>query len=749
MSLKDECSHWYSDSRQLVVLRPRSYTEKAIKYLVDLRKDRCHRVPSAEQSISLAALILRFPEFDTFVKIDPSLEKIFSRFELPQFMQALKSTTSYFVHLPRFSLTFEVQREPKFKILLNEHRGYALANVQSTLGLPVFFTHYLLLESCDPDNFHMTQHKVLIPQSRVVSVDNQVRLELDQVTSSTVYKTCVYELHALFGTWRASSVESRLLLAGIYAASSTSVPEGARIGMTGAEAALELLRQCWKNSPLTETEQRHLSMIVEVNAGRHAPIPLLCQHIKKSSGHLNILHSSDETELTNKSGDLIDAETDYMSSFVWNKHPVNHLRSLLTEHESEQRHYKNRLYTSNGFKFIGSNDLNNNSSSPRACVDLKEFDDFLSSDYAKNIEIELQKLVEPVKREAAKVPRFLNDKSASPKGKLEKDMNNDLLSSWDQHQKNPVYVLKDAKKSTAIRIESIMTQVAEKRAKAQKYLISKLTENARESSVRFDLLYQANRTPMATISDLVRISFDKGATLAHLNPFLFENEALRQTTFVAYVLRFMELCVLEEKMKRLRFSTRETSDQLLIRELMCVRKWSIDEHPRWLAFECDMCLQIRPEQYELAKHLLSTPGAISQLNMGLGKTRVVVPMLVLEMYGLQAEKVLRLHFLSTIINEPLDYFQRYLTASIFRIPLFNQPFNRSIQLTERAVSCMHASWHLCRRHRGVQILAPEHDLSLLLKYYELCYNKKNKQPTAADVESQHEDEVIFSRIFYQ
>jgi hypothetical protein len=481
-------------------------------------------------------------------------------------------------------------------------------------------------------------------------------------------------------------------------------------------------------------------MIVEVNAGRHAPIHLLCQHIKKSSEHLNVLHASDETEPANKSGDLIDAETEYMNSFVSNKHPVNHLRSLLTEHESEQINYKNRFITSSSSKFV-SKDVNNNNSSKES-VDLTGFDVLLSTDYSKSIERQLLSLVKEVKREETKVPHFLNDNSSS-KGKLEEEMNKELLSSWHQHQKNPDYVLKDAKTSAIRIIESVMSEVAEKRDKAQKYLISKLTENARESSVRFDLLYQANRTPMATISDLVRISFDKGATMAHLNPFLFENVTSRQT-FVDYVLRFMELCVLEDKMKRLRFST---SDQLLIRELMCVRKWSIYEHPRWLAFECDMCLQIRPEQYELAKHLLSTPGAISQLNMGLGKTRVVIPMIVLEMYGMQKEKVLRLHFLSAIINEPLDYFQRYLTASIFRIPLFNQPFNRSIQLTERAVSCMQASWHLCRRHRGVQILAPEHDLSLLLKYYELFYNSNNKHPTATDGVPQNEEEVIF-HIFY-
>ena len=40
-------------------------------------------------------------------------------------------------------------------------------------------------------------------------------------------------------------------------------------------------------------------------------------------------------------------------------------------------------------------------------------------------------------------------------------------------------------------------------------------------------------------------------------------------------------------------------------------------------------LQIRPAQHLVAQHLIRNPGAIVQLNMGEGKTRVILPMLVL------------------------------------------------------------------------------------------------------------------------
>lgn len=53
-------------------------------------------------------------------------------------------------------------------------------------------------------------------------------------------------------------------------------------------------------------------------------------------------------------------------------------------------------------------------------------------------------------------------------------------------------------------------------------------------------------------------------------------------------------------------------------------------------FEVEGQLQIRPDQYHHARELLShphnksEPGPITQLNMGEGKTRVILPMLAME-----------------------------------------------------------------------------------------------------------------------
>lgn len=59
------------------------------------------------------------------------------------------------------------------------------------------------------------------------------------------------------------------------------------------------------------------------------------------------------------------------------------------------------------------------------------------------------------------------------------------------------------------------------------------------------------------------------------------------------------------------------------------RTWDVAQHPQWLVFEAEGQLQIRPAQHWIANHLIENPGAITQLNMGEGKTRVILPMLVL------------------------------------------------------------------------------------------------------------------------
>jgi hypothetical protein len=68
---------------------------------------------------------------------------------------------------------------------------------------------------------------------------------------------------------------------------------------------------------------------------------------------------------------------------------------------------------------------------------------------------------------------------------------------------------------------------------------------------------------------------------------------------------------------------------LSLQELRVRRTWDVLQHPKWLVFEAEGLLQIRPAQHCIAQMLMDTSGAVSQLNMGEGKTRVIIPMMAL------------------------------------------------------------------------------------------------------------------------
>jgi hypothetical protein len=76
---------------------------------------------------------------------------------------------------------------------------------------------------------------------------------------------------------------------------------------------------------------------------------------------------------------------------------------------------------------------------------------------------------------------------------------------------------------------------------------------------------------------------------------------------------------------------------------------------------------------------MNNPGAITQLNMGEGKTRVILPMLILAMND--PKLLVRLHFLSQLLGEVYDYLHRHLTASLANRKICLVPFQRDVKIS--------------------------------------------------------------------
>jgi len=128
-------------------------------------------------------------------------------------------------------------------------------------------------------------------------------------------------------------------------------------------------------------------------------------------------------------------------------------------------------------------------------------------------------------------------------------------------------------------------------------------------------------------------------------------------------------------------------------------------------------LQIRSEQHTMARFLLDNEWTTSQLNMGQGKTRVILPMLVLELARPGSDQIVRLNFLSQLLSEAYDFLHRSLTASLAFRRLVQLPFHRDVRLSALDVRRVLVFLERCRAAGGSVVVAPEQRLSLQLKWH--------------------------------
>lgn len=186
--------------------------------------------------------------------------------------------------------------------------------------------------------------------------------------------------------------------------------------------------------------------------------------------------------------------------------------------------------------------------------------------------------------------------------------------------------------------------------------------------------------------------------------------------------------VLEDKLKRLVFiggMSSQVPPSYFIEELSNIRRWKSADYPYWLVFEVEGQLQIRQEEFLITKHLIDNPGAICQLNMGRGKTRVILPMLFLY-FNLHSAKIVRGHFLTSLLSETRQFMHRHLTAGTVGLNFAELPFHRKIELDTEKLCLMNEALEEARLCGGFQIVAPEHRLSLELKRWQLAECESNQ-----------------------
>lgn len=144
------------------------------------------------------------------------------------------------------------------------------------------------------------------------------------------------------------------------------------------------------------------------------------------------------------------------------------------------------------------------------------------------------------------------------------------------------------------------------------------------------------------------------------------------------------------------------------------RSWDPAHYPEWLLFEIENNLLIRPAQAEIALQMISpSSGAnsILQLNMGEGKSSVIVPIVAAALAN--KKKLVRVVVLKPLSTQMFQMLLRKLGGMLNR-RIFHMPFSRSLKLDLHDAERIHTLCKECMDTGGILLVQPEHLLSMEL-----------------------------------
>ncbi|KAL7275320.1 hypothetical protein RUND412_001745 [Rhizina undulata] len=149
--------------------------------------------------------------------------------------------------------------------------------------------------------------------------------------------------------------------------------------------------------------------------------------------------------------------------------------------------------------------------------------------------------------------------------------------------------------------------------------------------------------------------------------------------------------------------------------------WDVMTYPDWLLIEIEHNFLIRPVQANIASRMISpTSGknTVMQLNMGEGKSSVIVPIVSAALAD--GKKLVRVVILKPLSTQMFQLLVERLSGLTNR-RIFYMPFSRSIRLNVAQVQCIRNLYQECMESAGILLVQPEHLLSFKLMGLErLC-----------------------------
>lgn len=151
-------------------------------------------------------------------------------------------------------------------------------------------------------------------------------------------------------------------------------------------------------------------------------------------------------------------------------------------------------------------------------------------------------------------------------------------------------------------------------------------------------------------------------------------------------------------------------------------------NPHWLLFQFEHRLIIRNNQSELILAMLEqTQKAMYQLNMGEGKSSVILPLLSYDLAN--SEQLLRINVLQPLFVTMYNLLQQRFSG-LMKKRIYTLPFNRDTNIDTANLAQLLHSLSTCQREQHVLLTTPEQRMCLQLKLRELIL--ENQQQLTAN-----------------
>ncbi|KAG9568088.1 hypothetical protein KCU71_g3382, partial [Aureobasidium melanogenum] len=162
--------------------------------------------------------------------------------------------------------------------------------------------------------------------------------------------------------------------------------------------------------------------------------------------------------------------------------------------------------------------------------------------------------------------------------------------------------------------------------------------------------------------------------------------------------------------------------------------WSPMENPSWLLLEIENNITIRPLQAKVAKQMInpsSGANSVMQLNMGEGKSSVIIPMLATALAD--GNRLVRIVVLKPLLQQTEQVLLQRL-GGLLGHRIFHIPFSRRTRVDHDTISGMSSIMADHRSNRGVMIALPEEVLSMELMTREKMISDKMLAAAVLDLQ---------------